>query len=126
MFDRLGSRLAYPGQKCKLRNNFISKNASEFSEMYKFYFQGKFLPSALRKFFSLVHIPKLGDRERLDRCLAIFSRKYSSDNSHVTLDAVSIMSYAIVLLSVDLTTPPSHIRNKMSKREVSFPEIHDR
>jgi len=80
-------------------------------------FKGKFLPSALRKFFSLIHIPKLGDRERLDRVLAIFSRKYSLDNSHVTLDAVSIVSYAIVLLSVDLTTPPSHIRNKMSKRE---------
>ena len=90
---------------------------SNVSGIFK-YFQGKFLPSALRKFFSLIHIPKLGDRERLDRVLAIFSRKYSLDNSHVTLDAVSIVSYAIVLLSVDLTTPPSHIRNKMSKREV--------
>lgn len=80
-------------------------------------FQGQFLPSSLRKFFSLFHIPKWGQRERLEECLLIFSRKYFEDNPTLNIDAISIVSYAIVLLSVDLTTSQNHIRNKMSKRE---------
>lgn len=98
--------------------DFVSKRFDVLASLTALQnFQGQFMPSALRKFFSLFHVPKLGDRDRLEACLLIFSKKYFDDNDTLNIDAISIVSYAIVLLSVDLTTPQCHIRNKMSKRE---------
>lgn len=86
----------------------------------KFKFQNVFLPSALRTFFAQFHIPKLSQASKLEQSIQIFSRKYESDNPTLSLDSISITAYAIVLLSVDLSADNNQIRNKMSKREVSF------
>ncbi|CAG5077428.1 Oidioi.mRNA.OKI2018_I69.PAR.g8712.t1.cds [Oikopleura dioica] len=83
-------------------------------------FKDQFLPTSLRKFFAMFHVPVLGDRQRMDTVLAIFSREFSTQNaqdSHVTFDGVSIIAYALVLLSVDQFALAGQIRNKMSKRE---------
>ncbi|XP_038610911.1 F-box only protein 8 isoform X2 [Tachyglossus aculeatus] len=53
-------------------------------------FRNQFLPNALREFFRHIHAPE----ER---------------------DAVYVLCYSLILLSIDLTSP--HVKNKMSKRE---------
>jgi Sec7-like guanine-nucleotide exchange factor len=85
-------------------------------------FKDQFLPTTLRKFFAMFHVPVLGDRTRMDSVLTIFSREFSAQNESVTFDGVSIIAYALVLLSVDQFALAGQIRNKMSKREVN-PEI---
>ena len=81
-------------------------------------FKDQFLPTSLRKFFAMFHVPVLGDRTRMDSVLTIFSREFSAQNDSVTFDGVSIIAYALVLLSVDQFALAGQIRNKMSKREV--------
>jgi len=80
-------------------------------------FKDQFLPTSLRKFFAMFHVPVLGDRTRMDSVLTIFSREFSAQNESVTFDGVSIIAYALVLLSVDQFALAGQIRNKMSKRE---------
>ena len=80
--------------------------------------RGHFLPGALRSFFSMFHIPPLSQSARLEASIAIFARHFHHDNPQLTIDAIQIMAYAIVLLSVDLSCNKNQIRNKMSKREV--------
>jgi len=80
-------------------------------------FKNQFLPSALRIYFALFHIPKLSQAVMLEQSIQIFSRKYHQDNPSLSIDSISITAYAIVLLSVDLSCNKNQIRNKMSKRE---------
>eukprot|EP00731_Ephydatia_muelleri_P031091 Em0022g605a len=79
-------------------------------------YSGKFLPDALREFFS--HIPAPRERGQfLETLLDRFSKRYVETNPQAGLlkDTVYVICYSLILLSVDLTSP--HVKNKMSKRE---------
>jgi len=76
----------------------------------------QFLPTALRCFFSKIEAP----RERNDYLsflLEKFSKRFVLCNPELGLseDAVYIICFSLILLSVDLTSPA--VKNKMSKRE---------
>jgi F-box protein 8 len=74
------------------------------------------LPTALRKFFSEIKAPNERNAY-LSALLEKFSKRFCSCNPHLELseDAVYILCFSLILLSVDLTSPA--VRNKMSKRE---------
>ncbi|KAI0212830.1 F-box only protein 8 [Lamellibrachia satsuma] len=79
-------------------------------------FRNHFLPNALRCFFRETHPPN----ERSDYLSTLvekFSQRFCECNPQLGLsqDAVYILCYSLIMLSVDLTSP--HIKNKMSKRE---------
>jgi len=97
---------------------YLSSHYNILDEMTKLReWRGHFLPGALRSFFSMFHIPPLSQSAHLEASIAIFARHFHHDNPQLTIDAIQIMAYAIVLLSVDLSCNKNQIRNKMSKRE---------
>lgn len=79
-------------------------------------FRNQFLPNALRKFFREISAPN----ERgniLNVMIENFSERFCACNPSLGLskDAVFILCYSLIMLSVDLCSP--HVKNKMSKRE---------
>nr|XP_054755128.1 F-box only protein 8-like [Lytechinus pictus] len=79
-------------------------------------YANKFLPNALRTFFSNVDSPSVSGRD-LHGLLQKFAERFINCNPDcgMTKDAICILSYSLIILSVDLTSP--HVKNKMSKRE---------
>lgn len=79
-------------------------------------YANKFLPNALRTFFSNVDSPSMNSRD-LNGLLQKFAERFINCNPDcgLTKDAICILSYSLIILSVDLTSP--HVKNKMSKRE---------
>jgi len=98
---------------------YLSSEYAVLEEMAKQRdWSNQFLPAALRSFFSMFHIPPLSQSDLLEESIAIFARQFHQDNAErCSIDAIQIMAYAIVLLSVDLSCNKNQIRNKMSKRE---------
>ncbi|CAB1327226.1 unnamed protein product [Coregonus sp. 'balchen'] len=80
----------------------------------------QFLPNALRDFFRHIHAPEERG-EYLETLITKFSHRFCACNPvlvrEVCLspDAVYVLCYSLILLSIDLTSP--HVKNKMSKRE---------
>jgi F-box protein 8 len=79
-------------------------------------YENQFLPTALRNFFSKIEAPKERN-SYLSFLLEKFSKRFCSCNPQLGLseDAVYILCFSLILLSVDLTSPA--VKNKMSKRE---------
>lgn len=79
-------------------------------------FENQFLPTALRRFFSKIEAPKERN-SYLSFLLEKFSKRFCSCNPQLGLseDAVYVLCFSLILLSVDLTSPA--VKNKMSKRE---------
>jgi F-box protein 8 len=79
-------------------------------------YENQFLPTALRRFFSKIEAPKERN-SYLVSLLEKFSKRFCSCNPNLDLteDAVYILCFSLILLSVDLTSPA--VKNKMSKRE---------
>lgn len=74
------------------------------------------LPNALRNFFAILEAPNRQDNY-LETLLEKFSKRFCECNPQLEMnaDAVYILCFSLIMLSVDLTSP--HIKNKMSKRE---------
>lgn len=79
-------------------------------------YENQFLPTALRRFFSKIEAPKERN-SYLSLLLEKFSKRFVICNPHLnlTIDAVYILCFSLILLSVDLGSPA--VKNKMSKRE---------
>ena len=79
-------------------------------------YENQFLPTAFRRFFSKIEAPKERN-SYLSLLLEKFSRRFVNCNPHLNLgeDAVYILCFSLILLSVDLSSPA--VKNKMSKRE---------
>lgn len=83
-------------------------------------FSNQFLPNALRDFFRHIHAPEERG-EYLETLITKFSHRFCTCNPGLVLelglspDAVYVLCYSLILLSIDLTSP--HVKNKMSKRE---------
>jgi F-box protein 8 len=79
-------------------------------------YENQFLPTALRRFFSKIEAPKERN-SYLSLLLEKFSKRFISCNPGLGLteDAVYILCFSLILLSVDLSSPA--VKNKMSKRE---------
>ncbi|XP_041839504.1 F-box only protein 8 isoform X3 [Melanotaenia boesemani] len=90
-------------------------------------FSNQFLPNALRDFFRHIHAPEERG-EYLETLITKFSHRFCTCNPglvhdlglspvcrSVVADAVYVLCYSLILLSIDLTSP--HVKNKMSKRE---------
>ncbi|KAF0038043.1 hypothetical protein F2P81_010917 [Scophthalmus maximus] len=83
-------------------------------------FSNQFLPNALREFFRHIHAPEERG-EYLETLITKFSHRFCACNPGLVRelglspDAVYVLCYSLILLSIDLTSP--HVKNKMSKRE---------
>ncbi|XP_056313488.1 F-box only protein 8 [Danio aesculapii] len=83
-------------------------------------FSNQFLPNALRDFFRHIHAPEERG-EYLETLITKFSHRFCACNPALVQevglspDAVYVLCYSLILLSIDLTSP--HVKNKMSKRE---------
>ncbi|KAM9362506.1 F-box only protein 8 [Symphorus nematophorus] len=83
-------------------------------------FSNQFLPNALRDFFRHIHAPEERG-EYLETLITKFSHRFCTCNPGLVQelglspDAVYVLCYSLILLSIDLTSP--HVKNKMSKRE---------
>ncbi|XP_062243308.1 F-box only protein 8 [Platichthys flesus] len=83
-------------------------------------FSNQFLPNALRDFFRHIHAPEERG-EYLETLITKFSHRFCTCNPvlirelGLSPDAVYVLCYSLILLSIDLTSP--HVKNKMSKRE---------
>ncbi|XP_039606014.1 F-box only protein 8 [Polypterus senegalus] len=83
-------------------------------------FSNQFLPNALREFFRHIHAPEERG-EYLETLITKFSHRFCTCNPtlvrelHLSPDAVYVLCYSLILLSIDLSSP--HVKNKMSKRE---------
>ncbi|KAK7929747.1 hypothetical protein WMY93_006142 [Mugilogobius chulae] len=83
-------------------------------------FSNQFLPNALRDFFRHIHAPEERG-EYLETLITKFSHRFCTCNPGLVRelglspDAVYVLCYSLILLSIDLTSP--HVKNKMSKRE---------
>ncbi|KAM9477697.1 F-box only protein 8 [Clarias gariepinus] len=83
-------------------------------------FSNQFLPNALRDFFRHIHAPEERG-EYLETLITKFSHRFCACNPALvrdvglTPDAVYVLCYSLILLSIDLSSP--HVKNKMSKRE---------
>ncbi|XP_035275014.1 F-box only protein 8 [Anguilla anguilla] len=83
-------------------------------------FSNQFLPNALREFFRHIHAPEERG-EYLETLITKFSHRFCACNPALVRemglspDAVYVLCYSLILLSIDLTSP--HVKNKMSKRE---------
>ncbi|KAJ8000619.1 hypothetical protein DPEC_G00182250 [Dallia pectoralis] len=83
-------------------------------------FSNQFLPNALRDFFRHIHAPEERG-EYLETLITKFSHRFCACNPTLVRDvglspdAVYVLCYSLILLSIDLTSP--HVKNKMSKRE---------
>ncbi|XP_068607266.1 F-box only protein 8 [Brachionichthys hirsutus] len=83
-------------------------------------FRNQFLPNALRNFFRQIHAPEERG-EYLETLITKFSHRFCTCNPGLVRelglspDAVYVLCYSLILLSIDLTSP--HVKNKMSKRE---------
>ncbi|XP_058048450.1 F-box only protein 8 isoform X2 [Ahaetulla prasina] len=83
-------------------------------------FRNQFLPNALREFFKHIHAPEERG-EYLETLITKFSHRFCACNPDLmrelglSPDAVYVLCYSLILLSIDLTSP--HVKNKMSKRE---------
>ncbi|XP_056596072.1 F-box only protein 8 [Triplophysa dalaica] len=83
-------------------------------------FRNQFLPNALRDFFRHIHAPEERG-EYLETLITKFSHRFCACNPTLVQDvglspdAVYVLCYSLILLSIDLTSP--HVKNKMSKRE---------
>ncbi|KAI7810985.1 F-box only protein 8 [Triplophysa rosa] len=83
-------------------------------------FSNQFLPNALRDFFRHIHAPEERG-EYLETLITKFSHRFCACNPTLVQDvglspdAVYVLCYSLILLSIDLTSP--HVKNKMSKRE---------
>ncbi|TNN80701.1 F-box only protein 8 [Liparis tanakae] len=83
-------------------------------------FSNQFLPNALRDFFRHIHAPEERG-EYLETLITKFSHRFCTCNPglvrdlSLSPDAVYVLCYSLILLSIDLTSP--HVKNKMSKRE---------
>uniref|UniRef100_A0A4W5RH83 F-box protein 8 n=1 Tax=Hucho hucho TaxID=62062 RepID=A0A4W5RH83_9TELE len=83
-------------------------------------FSNQFLPNALRDFFRHIHAPEERG-EYLETLITKFSHRFCACNPALVRevglspDAVYVLCYSLILLSIDLTSP--HVKNKMSKRE---------
>ncbi|XP_012692530.1 F-box only protein 8 isoform X2 [Clupea harengus] len=83
-------------------------------------FSNQFLPNALRDFFRHIHAPEERG-EYLETLITKFSHRFCACNTRLVQqlglspDAVYVLCYSLILLSIDLTSP--HVKNKMSKRE---------
>lgn len=83
-------------------------------------FSNQFLPNALRDFFRHIHAPEERG-EYLETLITKFSHRFCACNPTLvrevglTPDAVYVLCYSLILLSIDLSSP--HVKNKMSKRE---------
>ncbi|XP_072170791.1 F-box only protein 8-like [Diadema setosum] len=79
-------------------------------------YSNKFLPNALRTFFSNVDSPRVHSRD-LHSLIQKFAERFIDCNPDcgLTKDGICILCYSLIILSVDLTSP--HVKNKMSKRE---------
>jgi len=98
--------------------NYLNTRKGVLDEFIKLQnFKKQFLPNALRKFFNAIQAPTLSDQENLQILIEKFSRLYCEDNPEIKFksETVAMLCYALILLSVDLTSP--HVKNKMSKRE---------
>ncbi len=80
-------------------------------------YDGQFLPNALRKCFAKLEAPPNDRGAYLQELLAAFSERFVECNPKLgyNIDAVYVMCFSLILLSVDLTSP--HVKNKMTKRE---------
>ena len=114
------------------KNHFEFKLFAEFSKKINFFklnskavlenvvilhnYENQFLPTALRRFFSKIEAPKERN-SYLSLLLEKFSKRFCSCNPQLNLseDAVYILCFSLILLSVDLSSPA--VKNKMSKRE---------
>lgn len=79
-------------------------------------YENQFLPNAMRKLFQTISAPS----ERgnyLEQIIDRFAERFCKCNPRLGLnkDAVYVLCFSLILLSVDLTSP--HVKNKMSKRE---------
>ena len=78
---------------------YLSDHYDILGEMTKLRdWSNRFLPGALRAFFSMFHIPLLSQSARLEQSIAIFATHYHHDNPTLSIDSIQIMAYAIVLL----------------------------
>jgi len=79
-------------------------------------YENQFLPTALRNLFAKIEAPKERN-SYLSLLLEKFSKRFCSCNPSLELseDAVYILCFSLILLSVDLCSPA--VKNKMSKRE---------
>lgn len=101
-------------QKVRL---YLKSRSDVLDELIKLQsYKNQFLPNALRKFFQAVDSPT-SRGEYLNLLIDKFAQRFCSDNPQLALtpEIVAILSYSLILLSVDLTSP--QVKNKMSKRE---------
>lgn len=105
----------------KMLRGYLDHRRDVLDELVKLHnFSNQFLPNALRNFFRHIHAPE--DRgEYLETLITKFSQRFCTCNPGLvhdlglSPDAVYLLCYSLILLSIDLTSP--HVKNKMSKRE---------
>ncbi|XP_072040827.1 F-box only protein 8-like [Amphiura filiformis] len=97
--------------------NYLAKKHDILEELVSLEtYANKFLPNALRGFFSNIQSPG-HNTQQLQTLLDMFAQRFINCNPNcgLTKDGICILCYSLILLSVDLTSP--HVKNKMSKRE---------
>ncbi|CAI5681534.1 unnamed protein product [Oreochromis niloticus] len=105
----------------KMLRIYLDERRDVLDELVKLHnFSNQFLPNALRDFFRHIHAPEERG-EYLETLITKFSHRFCTCNPGLVRelglspDAVYVLCYSLILLSIDLTSP--HVKNKMSKRE---------
>ncbi|KAG1956591.1 F-box only protein [Pimephales promelas] len=105
----------------KMLRNYLDERRDVLDELVTLHnFSNQFLPNALRDFFRHIHAPEERG-EYLETLITKFSHRFCACNPTLVRevglspDAVYVLCYSLILLSIDLTSP--HVKNKMSKRE---------
>ncbi|XP_026116358.1 F-box only protein 8-like isoform X1 [Carassius auratus] len=105
----------------KMLRIYLDERRDVLDELVKLHnFSNQFLPNALRDFFRHIHAPERRG-EYLETLITKFSHRFCACNptlvrdAGLSPDAVYVLCYSLILLSIDLTSP--HVKNKMSKRE---------
>jgi len=99
------------------KRDFLSERQDVLDEIVKLqHFENQFLPNALRKFFEDT-MPPNERNDYLSELVKKFSDRFCecNPNLRLTQEAVYIVCFSLIMLSVDLSSP--HVKNKMSKRE---------
>ncbi|CAL8289997.1 unnamed protein product [Arctogadus glacialis] len=106
---------------CKMLRMYLDERRDILDELVTLHnFSNQFLPNALRGFFRHIHAPEERG-EYLETLIIKFSQRFCTCNPALVRelglspDAVYVLCYSLILLSIDLTSP--HVKNKMSKRE---------
>ncbi|KAK5575280.1 hypothetical protein RB653_010537 [Dictyostelium firmibasis] len=102
------------------REDFNIAVLNHYTELFNF--SGFTLDGALR--FYLSHFRLVGEAQKVDRLMEVFSKKYFDDNDAtetggtniiVNKDSVFILAFATIMLATDLHS--SSIKNHMSKQQ---------